>query len=81
MRRDIFNPLSQESGKTETGYGDGISQSSDKKQTATAAIYNEVVGTCPKCGQAMATAQIANGDTVFFCHKDRVSTPMADTSA
>lgn len=45
---------------------------------ATAAIYNEKVGECPKCKKAMTTGIIANGDTVFFCPHDRVSTPLQD---
>ncbi len=42
---------------------------------ATAAIYNEKVGQCPKCQTSMTSGTIGNGDTVFFCPTCRVSTP------
>lgn len=48
-------------------------------QESTSAFYNEVVGTCPKCQQPMITSTIANGDTMFFCTRDRVVLPRPDS--
>lgn len=47
-------------------------------QTATAAIYNEKIGECPKCKARMGTAIIANADAMYFCEKCRVTVPLRD---
>lgn len=64
MARKIFNPL------------DSISESS--AQESTSKFINDKPGICPKCGQSMSTATIANGDSVYFCEDDFVSAPMLD---
>lgn len=63
-KRPIFNPLE--------------ATASSGAQTATASMYNEEVGVCPKCNASMTRAVIANNETVFYCEADRVSTPLPD---
>jgi hypothetical protein len=66
----IFNPLHELAKK----------QAKDAPPlTSESSIFNTQVGICPKCGQQMTKAQIANGDTVFFCETDRVSSPLPNT--
>lgn len=67
MKREIFNPLMATAG-----------DAPEEKQSATASVSNVNVGVCPKCGQNMTRAVIANNDTVFYCEADRVSTPLPD---
>jgi hypothetical protein len=66
--RKIFNPL------------EALSSTADveARHTATASLYNEEVGVCPKCKTTMTRAVIANNDTVFYCQADRVSVPLPD---
>lgn len=64
-KRAIFNPL------------EAIA-SGGTHQAATASLYNEEVGICPKCNTPMTRAVIANNETVFYCEADRVSTPLPD---
>ena len=64
-KREIFNPL--------TAIASG-----GVRQAATASLYNEDVGVCPKCNTPMIRAVIANNETVFYCEADRVSTPLPD---
>lgn len=67
----IFNPLyaNLEQQQTATASGD---------QVATAAIYNEVQGQCPKCKGKMTTGTLANADSVYFCETCRVTSPFTD---
>jgi len=67
--KPIFNPLQAEPEQVVVANAD------QPAMEATAAIYNENVGECPKCKTSMATGTIGNGDTVFFCTTCRVSTP------
>lgn len=67
MKREIFNPFQALSGSAES-----------EKQVATASVSNINVGVCPKCGENMIRAVIANNDAVFYCEADRVSTPLPD---
>jgi len=71
----IFNPLDALASKR-AAEQDQTVQASD--QIATAAIYNETVGECPKCKKKMVTGVIANSDSVFFCQVCRVAAPFAD---
>ena len=76
--RKIFNPLFHATTPSVGENNAATASSSDKGMVATAAIFNEKVGECPKCKTSMQSAQIANNDTVFFCSACRVSTPMQD---
>lgn len=67
MKRVIFNPLMATA-----------ADEPEEKQAATASVSNINVGVCPKCGQNMIRAVIANNDSVFYCEADRVSTPLPD---
>ncbi len=89
MARNIFNPLdhleiSPRSSSLSSGSGTAIfSPLADVEvaagpQISTSAFYNQQVGICPKCGTGMTTSKIQNGDTVFFCTKDRVALPRPD---
>lgn len=71
----IFNPLRA---RAQASAHDNVATSGDA-QVATAAIYNEIVGECPKCHTKMTTAVIANSDSVYFCAKCRVATPLQDS--
>jgi hypothetical protein len=66
QKREIFNPFQATAAVVE------------EKQTATASVSNINVGVCPKCGENMIRAVIANDDAVFYCEADRVSTPLPD---
>lgn len=73
----IFNPLYADQASTfeaqaATGEGDG------DKMVATAAIYHDKIGICPKCDTQMGTGVIANHDAMYYCEKCRVTTPFQD---
>lgn len=75
QKSQIFNPLKH----SLSGEQQQSTSSVDGANVATAAIYNEKQGECPKCKNQMITAVIASADSVFFCEKCRVSTPLADS--
>jgi hypothetical protein len=67
---NIFNPLALVPTSVSTSdLGPLLSES---------AFVNDKVGVCPKCNTAMGSAMIANGDSVYYCDKCRVSHPMPD---
>lgn len=45
-----------------------------RPSVVTSRMENEVVGTCPYCGQKMKTSSAAN-ETVYLCEKDRYVAP------
>lgn len=75
-KREFFNPLDN----LNTGSVPQQSTASAKpgELMATAAIYNETVGVCPKCKGRMTSGLLPNSDSVYFCTVCRVSTPMQD---
>jgi tRNA(Ile2) C34 agmatinyltransferase TiaS len=56
----IFNPLNQVE---------------ETEIESTSSLINDTLGVCPKCRQPFDSA-IANGDTVYYCVKCRVSQPI-----
>ena len=69
-KKTIYNPLTDVN-DTQVA----VANADQPAMEATAAIYNEQVGQCPKCKTGMTNGVIGNGDTVFFCPSCRVSTP------
>jgi ribosomal protein L37AE/L43A len=61
--RELFDPLAEASGRTESTSG---------------AMDNSKEGTCPKCSMQMGTGLAANVETVWYCTKCRVSSPMSN---
>jgi len=51
------------------------SQTVDKKEVSTSMV-NDDLGMCPKCQKSMSSAQITNGEMVYYCEGCRVALPM-----
>lgn len=71
----IFNPLFINRGKKPSRFRISLSSPAASPLVSESALFNEVVGTCPKCETQMSTSTIANNDQVFFCTKCRVALP------
>jgi len=67
-KREVFNPL--------TALASSPDDRDRDRDTSLSALINSDIGVCPKCKTQMGHATIANGDTVFYCLKDRVALPL-----
>lgn len=47
-----------------------------EKLASESSLVNEVVGQCPKCKNALGSATVVSGDSVYYCEKCRVSQPI-----
>ena len=74
--KQIFNPLFNAAQQSSAA----VAGSADDQQVATAAMYNEKIGECPKCKTKMMTGVIANSDSVYYCTGCRVSMPLEDSA-
>lgn len=69
---DVPSPVQKAESAADRDMVDG------KPMTATAALYNQTQGQCPKCKQKMTTAVLANTDSVYFCERCCVTMPLSD---
>ncbi len=65
----VLNPFADDKNKAEA---------SSLESTA-GAMDNSTEGECPKCKGQMGTAVAAKSETVYFCSKCRVSSPIPKT--
>lgn len=79
MSSKIFNPLDSVadlSVEIRAEDSESVSSKVDNSMRSESSFRNEDIGVCPKCHSSMGRAVIANGDEVFYCEKDRVSSPL-----
>lgn len=69
-----FNPLTDHTDETSLS----SAAAPDSQHASLSSIFNDQVGVCAVCGGTMTTAKIATGDVVYYCPRDRISTPLAD---
>lgn len=77
--KPVFNPLFDSVSTVQKSESAATELVDGKPMTATAAIYNQTQGQCPKCKQSMTTATIANSDSVYFCERCCVTMPLSDS--
>lgn len=75
----FFNPIQSDLEEAESSKDNNVSASdtiSLNLESTSGLLIHKGPSVCPKCGNTMGTARIANDEEVYHCIKCRVSSPL-----